>query len=272
MTALRVALLVEGTDQSSSSIADQDPLAQLWNDLLCGIAGVRAFDHVIGISKRNLVAMDPSIRALSGVGEPLDELLARKLKTLDFDAAVVAWDLHPRWNPNQPYCRWNETLDLYRGIARSTALESLWVESAEARLVELESRHVPSARPALTPLKPGVVQAICMDRMFESLLTDLGADVLKRALGVDGVRIPRWPNLVGSDSQPDRVMYAALEAIRALRPRPSVFARVRGSFMTHKHEWARLILRGVSVHPADGAVLASHPIVGRLSEVASSSS
>lgn len=264
---MRVALFVEGTDQSGTSYAKDDPLAVLWNDVVCELAGVPAFDHVIGMSKRHLVAMNPANKGLSGVGESFDQLLVRKLTELRFDAAVVAWDLHPRWNPTAAYCRWEETLDLYRGVAASRVLSENWTALAQARLDDLEARAVPSARASRTPLIPGAIQALCMDRMFESLVIDTGASALRRALEVDGEQVPKWPNLGRSGRQHDELLGMAIEAARALRPKRKTAHKIRQGFLIEKHGWASLVLRNMLEVPEDAAALRVHPIAVRLAEI-----
>ncbi|WP_413600612.1 hypothetical protein [Curtobacterium sp. Curtsp57] len=222
---------------------------------------------MVGISKKHLVAMNPRNKTLSGVGESFDQLLVRKQSEIGFDAAVVAWDLHPRWNPTAEYCRWQETLDVYRGLAESNVLAASWKSVAKARLEELESREIPAARPGISSLRPGMVQVLCMDRMFESLIIDAGSQALKRALSVDGEQVPRWPNLNKAGRQHDELLNIAIDAVRAIRPKRRAVHRVRQGFLVEKHEWASLILRNMLAVPGDSAALRSHPIPSRLAEV-----
>lgn len=119
---MKVALLVEGSVSVPVSGRSADPLTEVWNLLASTVAGKRPFDLVVGISKDQLVQMDPAVRTLSTMREPLDEFLARVISTHGIDAAVVAWDLQPKWNSQATVCRWNETLALYTGLAHSSCL------------------------------------------------------------------------------------------------------------------------------------------------------
>ena len=267
MNSLRVALFVEGTDQSSYSTAPEDPLARLWNERLCSLAGVQRFDHVIGMSKKHLASMDEKNRGLSGVGERFDQLFVRKANSLGFDAAVVAWDLFPRWDQSAPFCRWQETLDLYAGLARSEELGQIWRDCAQGRWLELSQRERPSARLGLTRLQPGMIQALCMDRMFETLLVDAGSSALRRALGIDGRRVQNWPNFNTNGLKHDDLLGMIVEIVRRLRPRPTAAGRVRGGFRDAKHEWASEILSRLAEDADDKEALRSHPIIRRLAEV-----
>ena len=143
-TALRIALFVEGAT-TPPSVRGPSPFVQIWNEHLCGALGIRAFDEIVPISKKHLVAMDRKQPKMSGASEPLDELIARKLKTIRFDAVVVAWDLVPAWNPEDEFCRWEETCDLYRYLAASPSVDlpKIWKQRAKERLAELKSRSMP---------------------------------------------------------------------------------------------------------------------------------
>lgn len=102
---LRVALFVEGSEDPSSARGRQH-LADIWNKGLGKALGLPPFDPVEPISKLHLLAMDPRNPPMSGTQEPLDQLVARKLRRDPFDAAVVAWDLIPAWDPERSACRW----------------------------------------------------------------------------------------------------------------------------------------------------------------------
>jgi hypothetical protein len=114
MPELRIALFVEGSLAPPPPRGQQRPLDRIWNEDLRRALDLRPFTLIEPISKRHLVAMDPGNPPMSGAGEPLDALMARKLQGNAFDVAVIAWDLVPAWNPEGAYCRWQETLDLYR--------------------------------------------------------------------------------------------------------------------------------------------------------------
>ena len=168
--AIRIALFVEGS-ATPPPVRGSSPLTQIWNEHLCGALGIRAFDEIVPISKKHLVAMDPNQPKMSGASEPLDELIARKLKTIQFDAVVVAWDLVPAWNPDDEFCRWQETLDLYRFLAESPSIDLpiIWKQRAAERFDELRSRSAPGNRHRRLPLKPGAILAHCMEPMFETV-------------------------------------------------------------------------------------------------------
>ncbi|WP_146084625.1 hypothetical protein [Rathayibacter sp. AY1E3] len=265
MSPLRVALFVEGTDRSSSSESATDPLAILWNRAVCRLAGIPQFDHVIGFSKGSLVAMDPANRSLSSVGESFDQLFLRKLTTLGFDAAVVAWDLHPGWNSRATYCRWSETKSIYEGIANSpAAIPSAWMKKAGARFAEMNSRASPEDRVGPPPLEVNSIQVICMDKTFEDLLVFDRANILRRALEVQGERVKGWPrNFVDAELG----VGAAIAAVRRIRPKRQVAKLVRNDFPAAKHEWATLILERALQNAEDAQMLRNHPIVTRLREV-----
>src|SRR5690606_22785331 len=124
---VRVALFVEGSENRA---VRSGPLLQtMWDRLAKGL-GVEAFSRVVPISKKHLVAMDPDQPPMSGAGESLDQLMVRCLHREAFDAAVVAWDLVPAWNPEGGFCRWQETLDLYRHLATSAVLDEPWRHAA----------------------------------------------------------------------------------------------------------------------------------------------
>lgn len=91
---LRVALFVEGS-ASPPPPRGLPALARIWGEHLCGLAGVPGFSTVVPISKKHLVAMDPSNPKMSGAAEPLDQLIARRIRSDHIEAAVVAWGSRP---------------------------------------------------------------------------------------------------------------------------------------------------------------------------------
>lgn len=262
---MKVALFVEGTDQSTSSVAGSDPLAKLWNESICAAAGVSPFDVVIGFSKRNIVAMDPAVKSLSGVGESFDELLTRMADTHGFEAAVIAWDLHPRWNPDYPYCRWQETLSFYSGIANSERLGTEWRDSAAARLAEYQSRPNASERAQMPVLSPFSIQPLCMDRMFESLLMVDDGRALREALGVEGSRVPLWPKVYHGMKE-DEYVAKAIAACRRARISSPMMRAMRGDFDTAKHEWGGALVDAIA-KGRFATSLEGHPTVRRLAEI-----
>jgi hypothetical protein len=207
---------------------------------------------------------------MSGAGERLDQLMTRVLARDPFDIAVIAWDLVPAWNPQGTFCRWNETVDLYRFLGASRDLPDLWREKAQQRFVELSGRPEPGARRRVPSLEPGVVLPVCMEPLFEGLLVqDEGA--VKRALGVKGKEPKGWPKAGWSDPRERRpdlnVLAPAITALRRLRPAPEVFRRIRGDMRTHKGEWGELILRELLADEQARPMILSHPISRRLTEL-----
>jgi hypothetical protein len=267
-SGLRIALFVEGS-LSPPTRRGRDALGVIWNERLGGVLGLPRFDPVVPISKTHLVAMDPRNPPMSGAGERLDQLMVRVLSRDPFDVAVVAWDLVPAWNPRGEFCRWNETLDLYRFLSASRDLPGIWREKAQQRLEDLSGRAVPGARQRLPQVEPGMVLPVCMEPLFEGLLVQDEAAV-KRALGVK--KEPKgWPRTGWSDAterRPDlNVLAPAITALRRHRPAPGVFRKVRGDMRTHKNEWGELLLRELLEDSHARSLVLSHPISRRLTEL-----
>lgn len=206
---------------------------------------------------------------MSGAGERLDQLMKRFLDRTPFEVAVIAWDLVPAWNPRGEFCRWIETVDLYRFLSQSSELPEIWCKKAQQRLHDLSRRTVPGARQQLPSIEPGMVLPVCMEPLFEGLLVqDEGA--VKRALGVK--REPEeWPRTGWSDAKerrPDRkVLAPAITSLRSLRPAPEVLRKVRGDMKTHKNEWGEFLLRALLDDDQARPLVVSHPISRRLSEL-----
>jgi hypothetical protein len=259
--ALRVALFVEGS-ASPPPPRGLPALARIWAEHLCGLAGVAGFSVVVPISKKHIVAMDPSNPKMSGAAEPLDQLIARRIRSDGFDAAVVAWDLVPAWSPSEAGCRWTETLDFYGLLAQSGDLPSAWVSYAEARFNELGGRQEPGARSSMPTLERGACVALCMDPMFEHLLVG-NERAVKRALGITG-RLDGWPRWSNS-ANPDKRLLAP--AIAALPRRSPVRRRIRGDFRTHKDEWGEYLLRQMLADDDLARALSNHPWPARLREI-----
>lgn len=266
---LRVALFVEGGHSPLPVRQKASSLDLIWKEHLPGALGLRAFSMVVPISKKHLVAMDPSNPPMSGAGEGLDQLMARMLKREPFDAAVIAWDLRPPWNPEIKYCRWQETLDLYRYLSRGEGLPAPWRQRAKQRLGELEARRSPSARSRVPRLARYEILGLCMDPMFESLLVQDEAAV-KRALGLGG-NVPGWPSQGWRDPdehQPDiRLLAPAIEAARSMKPGPKVIAGVRGSLRMNKDGWGEFLLKRLLADATARAQVLAHPLSRRLSEI-----
>lgn len=266
---MRIALFVEG------SVAPPPPrglpaLEEIWKKHLRQALSLHELDPIVPISKRHLVAMDPGLPRMSGAGEALDQLMYRKLKSRDFDAAIVAWDLVPRWNPQGEFCRWDETLNLYRFLKDSRCLPELWTGQAERRYREMSSRKKPSLRPGVPALERGMVLPLCMEPMFEALLTQDEA-AARRALGL-ARRVKGWPSKGWGDASvrhPDaEVLGPAIRAATRVRPKLQVTRRVPGDMRTNKDGWGEFLLRKLLDDQQARSRVVTHPICVRLKELA----
>ena len=269
MTSLRVALLVEGS-LSPSPPRGARPLERIWNEHIADALGVARFEPIIPISKKHLVAMDTTKPKMSGAAERLDQLIVRVRARQEFDAAVVAWDLVPAWNSEGTYCRWDETVRLYRMLATSTVLPEPWVAEARRRRQELSSRATPGARPGTPQLRRHMILALCMEPMFEGLLVQ-DQRAVRRILGLMGQTSPRgWPaSGWGSPAlrHPDsELLVPAIAALKRLRPRVDVTKVVPGDFRTNKDGWGEYFLRHLLDDDGARPQVLDHPICRRLHE------
>ena len=264
MSSLRVALFVEGS-HSPPVAGGAGTLSSIWNDALAAALGIAPFEPVVPISKKHLIAMDPSAPAMSGASERLDELMARMLPRTPFDAAVVAWDLVPAWNPGARLCRREEVLALYEALAESRALAEPWRQGAQARLRHLGDRV--EQRSAVSRLGLGTVVALCMEPMFEGLLVQ-SEQAVRRALDIEGKPRPRdWPTAGwGADStRPDtELLGPAIRSVRAMRPKPRVVKVVPGDMRTNKDGWGEYLLRRLLGDPQSRQEVLDHPVGVRL--------
>jgi hypothetical protein len=216
-----------------------------------------------------LVSMNPDIPRPVGAGESFDRILVRKLNRDPFDAALVAWDLVPAWHPGGDYCRWNETIDLYRFLGQSPVLPYPWRDKAQRRFEELASRDRPGVRPGPPTLEHGMILAVCMEPMFESLLVQDERSV-KRAL--DLTKTPRgWPTRGWGDPherQPDqRVLAPAILSVRGMKPVPRYANHIRGDMKTNKDGWDEYILRKLILDPNSREIILNHPLSLRLRDL-----
>lgn len=266
MCRFRVALFVEGSEYPC---ARPRPLERLWNDTLASALEIPPFHQIHPISKKHLVSMNPGIPRPVGAGESFDQILVRKLNQNPFDAALVAWDLVPAWEPAGEYCRWNETIDLYRFLGRSEVLPESWRDKARRRFTELTSRNRPGVRSGPPMLEHGMILAICMEPMFESLLVQDERSV-RRALEVKQTP-PDWPSRGWGDPherQPDqRVLAPAVLSIRRMRPAPRYVSQVRGDMKTNKDGWDEYILRRLVQDPRGRQIILNHPLSLRLRDL-----
>lgn len=269
MAGLKVALFVEGSTAPLPKHRQQ-PLAGIWNGCFGETLGLQRFDPIVPISKTHLVAMDPDNPPMSGAGEALDILMARMLKLHAFDAAVVAWDLVPAWNPEGSFCRWVETLNLYRFLSGSRALPDVWREQASRRYEEMWRRRTPGERlRPPTPL-PGMVLPVCMEPMFESLLVQ-DESAARRAFGIQGRNIPGWPRQGWGDLRerhPDNnVLAPAILAMTRVRPKLQACRTVGGDLKTKKNEWGEYLLRRMLDDEQARPLILGHPLAKRLAEL-----
>ncbi len=269
MPGLKVALFVEGSTAPLPK-HKQEPLAGIWNNCFAEALGLHRFDPIVPISKTHLVAMDPDNPPMSGAGEALDVLIARMLRLRSFDVAVVAWDLVPAWNPEGSFCRWEETLKLYRFLAGSKVLPEDWKEQASRRHQEMSRRRAPGdRRQPLVPL-PGMVLPVCMEPMFESVLVQ-DESAARRAFGIQGRNVPDWPGQGWGDlreRRPDEnILAPAIRAISRVRPKLQAHRLIGGDLKTKKNEWGEYLLkRMLSDEHARPKVL-DHPLSKRLAEL-----
>jgi len=267
MSGLRVALFVEGSEYP---YVRERPLERLWNQTLVSALGIPPFHRIHPISKKHLVSMNPDIPRPVGAGESFDQMFVRKLNQDPFDAALVAWDLVPPWEAGGDYCRWNETIDLYRFLGQSPVLPDPWRDRAQRRFRELVNRHgQPRLRLGPPVLEHGVILAACMEPMFESLLIQDERSV-KRALEV--TQTPRdWPTQGWGDPrerQPDqRELAPAILSVRRMRPLPRYVSQIRGDMKTNKDGWNEYILRKLLQDPRSRTIIANHPLSLRLKDL-----
>ncbi len=263
MSRLRVVLFVEGS-RGVTGRDGTDPFEQLWTNTLTDVLDLRRVARVVPISKKNLItpAQAPP-RPTSSMALPLDELLKREIARGQCDAAVVAWDLQPRWDRHAPACRVAETLDLYRMLATSAVLPPAWRLAAADRLRAVDER-TPGAAARTPTLARGVTLAVCMEPDFEALLCDDG--LVREALGLRGRRVDAWPTdwTLPAPTRGDELLQRAVLAAQRARPQPASVRRVRGDMRTAKHEWAAYILRHARATPHALARLRAHPIARRL--------
>jgi len=264
---------VEGSE-SPPPARGARPLERIWNELLPDALRIARFAAVIPISKTHLVAEDPNNPPISGAGESLSKLMVRMMGRFDYQSAIICWDLHPSWNADGNYCRWDETVALYRGLVASE-LPPPWRNSAATRLEELLSRPTPNQRQTLPALQRHGVLPLCMEPKFESLLVQ-DESAARRALGIHGRRVPSWPTSGWADPkelQPDRrILDSAVRAVRRLRPSVRGIAGVRQSWEHNKDGWGEFLLRRMLGDEEARQCILQHPICRRLAEIGLASS
>ena len=262
---LSVALFVEGSGGNVPSKEEHGALARIWSEILPTALGCTSRPRIVPMSKRSLVALDRSKPPLTGT-LPLDLLMMRELAKQPFDAAIVAWDLQPPWDPHAVRCRWRETLDLYRLLGGSPSLPEPWRSRSQARYEALTARIVPAARARPHQLKPGEIGVLCMEPMFEALLVDEPG--IRAALGLK--RSPAdWPNLKRKNVRdPDHSLLGqAIDAAKRSRTPGPILKRINGDMFTRKNEWGAHFLECLLANEATRARLLKRPLVRRLREI-----
>ena len=172
--------------------------------------------------------MDPSNPKMSGAAEPLDQLIARHIRSNGIDAAVVAWDLVPAWSPSAATCRWEETLDFYRMLAQSADLPSSW--SSGPRLGWTISRSAEAGRQGRhAEGRGGRVHGTVHGADVRAPPRRGRASRKARAGSLQSTR-----RLAGWTTSPNPDKRILAPAIAALPGRSLVRRRIRGDFRTHK--------------------------------------
>lgn len=260
----KVVLFVEG--QFTPRHRGSDPLDLIWREQLPEALNLVEIERIVPISKKDIVAMGPEA-TVSGAGlMPLSERMRVELQADEFDAAVVAWDLQPPWDPQADVCSWEETLRLHRGLADGDALPPPWREQARVRYEELKSRTEPSWRLRPCPLQRYSVLPVCMVPTFESILLCCERGI-REALGVKKKSCPGWPRWDERHHSPDALLQLAIRAAKASSPRGQAFKRIRGDMITAKNDWDEYFLRHLINDQECLTELRSHSTALRLREL-----
>ena len=164
---------------------------------------------------------------------------------------------------------------LFVFLADSQDLPEVWKSSARRRYQELSARQQPGERVSLPLLERGMVLAVCMEPMFESLLVQ-DERAIKRALRISGrTTPPGWPRHGWGDPHeryPDtRILVPVITAINRLQPKPGYVKHVRGDMRTNKDGWGEYLLRQLFADPRARGLLRQHPLIIRLVELLSRS-
>lgn len=266
---LKVALFAEGSGESSPSRREAGALSRIWGEVLPRELGCTSQVRVFPFSKRDLVALDRSKPQPTG-SIPLDVFMAAKLAGPErFDAALVAWDLQPPWDPQGLRCRWQETLDLYRFLGQSAALPGPWRTRAQARHHDLLARPTPAARARPHRLARHEIAVVCMDPMFESILLDEPG--IFAALGLPR-RPPPWPKAKewkarGLRTPDQSVLKPAIAAAQASKLRARIVDQIGGDLKTCKNEWGAYLLESLLASAATRRRCLARPLPRRLGEV-----
>lgn len=252
---MRVLLCVEGSRGISSRRAASG-LDELWVDVIGRTLGPRHDIRLLPASKRDYVAMDtPDIRP----GTPLSILLVDAIERENPDAILLVWDLQPPWDPKSKPCRWDDCLNVLRGLSAETELSDVWRSAASRLLQDYESRKNPRvSRDA--GLKPKSIELVCVEQEIETLFL-LNEREIRRILGVKGKAVdwPRWPRKPMRERDPKAILAKAV-----LAASPKLKTRIFGDFREYMHEWEAFLLRGLLETRAGREALELHPAWRRL--------
>lgn len=262
--SLKIVAFVEGGEGMAPSRVEPH-LKQIWCDQLPRHLSLLAVSRVVPISKKNIIAMDPSVPAMSGAGEGLDALLMREQQRAPFDVALVAWDLAPPWDPTVTACRWTETVSLYAHLSKSELLVEPWKTYSTRRFQEMSKRKKPSARKAPPALEKGAILPLCMSPEFERFLVQK-EKAIKSALGVEGKRMRDWPpwdiDEVGRGNT--TLLQSAIRAARNVKDPSPIVRQIRGDMITAKDEWGSYFIRELCATREGKERLRGDPLGDRL--------
>lgn len=260
----KIALFVEGSLPPRHT-PGKAPLELIWLRHLVNHLHLLPIDRLIPISKKAITLLDPTLGTISGVGAiPLDVRLATEYKRRPFDAAVVAWDLHPPWDTTARPCRRQEVIGLYAGLAESDALPPEWKRWSDARCRDIND----SATGKFPPLRleQYAVIPVCMEPMFESILIQCEKTILA-SLGLSRTGGTEWPRWKTDHPNPSDLIAQALGVAARVRPKPAVFRQIRGDFHTAKNEWGEYFIRAILADDKCKQVISQHPLPHRLSRI-----
>lgn len=272
---MRIAMFVEG----SAPLGSKDHCARLWNTTLFPALGCAAVDLVIPIGKdaiTNMLGLHGSSSAPA-----LDALICQRRTRHgldpDRDALIIAWDLEPI-DEGRTRCALDELIDVYRALGCSTLLQdTAWSRSAANQVTRLEPRRGMRPPTGLNHARvvPGSVVAVCMNPMFDVLLTRDGK-ALRRTLDL-AQDPPGWPTgwgwptgtkLSGEQRDPSgKLMAPAITAVRRIRPKHKVRRQIRETWENAKDEWSEYFLRKLLADPAQAEHIIDHPILRRLKAI-----
>jgi hypothetical protein len=261
---VKIALFVEGS-RTPLPARMKDPLDRIWQEHLPDLLGHQSFAKVVGITKVNLVQLDPRRPKASGNGEALDELIERHLK-LDpsIEAAVVAWDLEPPLIEGDA-CRRRETVAVMRALGASRCLREPWRARAAAWAQRYAAGGPQGAPAATAPLTPCEIRPLCISPEFEALFLDQRR--MREALNVTRRQVRGWPKNgwdPGATRRPKQTVSEAVESVRRLSPPPDGLPPIRSPMVDSPNEWGEWLLRRMLQSPEGQAHVRADPMSRRL--------